>query len=122
MRTTTWAAKGLPAQDGGEVGQRSEVRDVRGGLVVTQWAAFFITSMLCEHAAQIDLAGFGGAVGLLAFATEQFALAHRHPRAVGADIHHRQGGRVGGDLSVLLPAVSRWSYPLDHALNLPHID
>jgi len=80
--------------------------------------ALFIGFMLSKHAAQVSHASLGTAVRLFASAARQFLVAHRHARAIGADIHDGHGTAAGFGLP-LLPSLRRCSYPLDHALDLP---
>ena len=110
---------GFVAQQGGEAGHRLERAHVAGGLVVPQRLARRVGGGLGEDAPQFDLAGLGGAVGLLAFPTDQFPGQHGNAGAIGfhvADGHgfgrHRGAGELelGGDLR---PAVGH--QPLDLA-------
>ena len=80
--------------------------------------ACLIHPMLREDAAQIDLTGFGRAVGLLAAPPFQFLRPQGHTRSVPADIQDRCGirSRRGGPF---LPGLRGGTHPLHDPLNLP---
>jgi len=80
--------------------------------------ALGVGAVLGEDAAQVNLAGLGFAVGLLAAPSFQLLGHHRHARAIGA---HIENGRVGGaGLGfAFLPGLGAGAHALNHALNLP---
>lgn len=77
--------------------------------------------MLSKDAAQVNLAGFGCSIGLLAFAPGQFLRDHRYAGAIGADIQN--GNRTAlalvrsnwPFLPLLGGAANALDYPLDLA-------
>src|ERR1035438_574448 len=80
--------------------------------------ALVIAAVLGEHAPQVNLAGLGRAVGLLAAPPLECFGYHRHASAVRAHIEER--GIAGAGLGLpLLPSLGVTADPLDDALNLP---
>lgn len=86
--------------------------------MITNGMALLIPFVLGEDATEINLAGLGTAVGLLARAACQFVFAHGHTGAVAADIH--DGGVAWIGRSFLFgPGLGCGANPLNGALNLP---
>ncbi len=96
---------------------RPKTGEIGGRVPIPHWVTFLIGLVLSENAAQIDLAGFGGAIGLFAPTPFQLRRHHRHAGSVGADIEDRRrtGARLGGPF---LPLLGGASHALDHPLNL----
>ena len=80
--------------------------------------AFFVHAVLGEDATKVNLAGFGGAVGLFALASSQLLGTHGYAGAIGTDIHHRRVAPAWLGLP-LLPSLRVLTHPLHHALDLP---
>ncbi len=74
------------------------------------------------HGGQLDLAGLGRTVGLLAAAAFDLGWAHRHAGAVQPQVHRRHGRRGGllGDRALVVSDVA--SERLGTALDLPGLD
>lgn len=74
------------------------------------------------HGGQLDVAGFGGAVGLLAAAPFDLGRAHRHARAVQPKVHRGRGRQCGllGDGAVVSSDIV--AERLGTALDLPGLD
>src|SRR6266540_3310650 len=71
------------ALDSSRVGDRSGVAYGR---------PFLVAALSAPDSHQFDLAGLGTAVGLLALTPLQLGGAHRHARAVHAQVHRRRTG------------------------------
>ena len=101
-RTAQTAAQGLLAQQRAERVNGLETGNIGRGFMVSHRMALVIGVVLGEHAPQVNLAGFGRAVGLLAAPPLEFFGGHRHARAVLVDIENR--GIAGAGLGLpLLP-------------------
>src|SRR5271169_1022 len=98
-----------------------EAAHVGGGGVIALGPAFLVTTGLGENRAQLDLAGFGGAIRLFAFAARQLAGDHGHAGAI--DLHIQDGDRTGVGAWALfqLPRHLR-SHLIDQTLDLPPLD
>ena len=74
------------------------------------------------HGDQLDLAGLGGAVGLLAAAPFDFGGAYRHAGTLQAQVHRGRGGRCGvlGDGALVVGDLA--AERLGDALDLPGLD
>ena len=89
---------------------------------VPHGAALCVAPFGRPHGGQLDLAGLGRAVGLLAAASFDLGWAHRHAGAVQPQVHRRRGRRGGllGDRALVVGDVA--SERLGTALDLPGLD
>jgi len=95
-----------PGADRGQSGQWIGSWNIGGRFVVPHWMALFIGVALGEDAAQINLAGLGRAVGLLALASGQLLPAHGHAGAIA--LTYMMGASLG---PVAPPVAARLGRP-----------
>src|SRR6266403_6288007 len=100
---------------------RLEAADISGGSKIAFGPAFLIAAGLGEDSAQFDFAGFGRAVGLLAFAPGQFVRHHRHAGAIDFRVQYREGLELRALARFELGGYLRGG-AVDQALNLPSFD
>src|SRR5256885_554607 len=83
-------------------------------------AALLVSLMLGENASQVNRTGFGGPIGLLAFAALQFLFAHRQTSGIGSNVELGHGLAFGQGLKglSLLPLLGPSAHLLDNPLDL----
>ena len=89
---------------------------------VAEGPALFVAPFGRPHGDQLDLAGLGRTVGLLAAATFDFGGAHRNAGTVQPEVHRWRGRRCGllGDGALVVGDLA--SERLGGALDLPGLD